>query len=98
LGGRGADLFFLGSLSLVDTMLDRSMDDVLAELPLGADLEAALLGESNLLRPVLEVAIAYERGCWEECDALALTLGLAKPTLSAVYVDGVQWAHDVFAA
>ena len=97
LDGREADLFFLGSLSLVDTMLDRSMDDVLAELPLGADLEAALLGESNLLRPVLEVAIAYERGCWEECDALALTLGLAKPTLSAVYVDGVQWAHDVFA-
>lgn len=98
LGGREADLFFLGSLSLVDTMLDRPMSDVLAELPLGEDLEAALLGKLNPLKPLLEVVIAYERGRWEECDALALPLGLAQATLSAVYIDGVKWAHDVFAA
>ena len=74
------------------------MSDVLAELPLGEDLEAALLGKLNPLKPLLEVVIAYERGRWEECDALALPLGLAQATLSAVYIDGVKWAHDVFAA
>ena len=98
LGGREAELFFLGSLSLVDAMLDRPMNDVLAELPLGEDLDAALLGKQNVLRPLLEVVIAYERGRWAECGVLARLLGLAEQTLSSVYMDGVRWAHDVFAA
>ena len=55
LGDRRSDLFFMGSLSLIDTMLDRPMDFAIAQLPLAEDLEAALLGQPNDLRPVLDL-------------------------------------------
>ena len=98
LAGREPDLFFVGSLSLVDTMLDRPMDELLTELPLGPDLEAALLGKPNALRPVLDLVIAYERADWEMCEALAKPLNLADETLAGAYRDGVTWARDVFVA
>ena len=97
LGDRAQDLFFLGSLSLIDTMMDRPMEMLVNELSLEKDVEMALLGHSNSLRQVLDLATAYERGQWERCTTLCAELGVAESKLAPVYADGVGWASDVFA-
>ena len=98
LAGRESDLFFLGLLSLVDSMLDRSMRDVLADLPLAEDLEAALLGRQNALRPLLDLIVAYERGEWGVCATLCAQLGVTDATIAHLYRDGVSWANEMFAS
>ncbi len=98
LGDRRSDLFFMGSLSLIDTMLDRPMDLVIAQLPLTEDLEGALLGQPNDLRPVLELVTAYERSQWGECERLCAQLGVEEPTIAGLYRDSLTWANAIFAA
>ncbi len=97
LDDREQDLFFLGSLSLIDTMMDRPMEMLVKELTLEKDVETALLGRSNPLRQVLDLATAYERGEWERCSTLCAELGVDEAELAPLYADGVSWASDVFA-
>ena len=93
---RRADLFLMGAFSLIDTMLDQPMADVLAQLPLDGDLKTALRGRSNALRPVLEFVQAYDHCDWEDCGRLALELGLDDRKVTTIYRDAVAWAMQSF--
>ena len=92
---RASELFLLGALSLIDAMLDQSMDDVLAQLPVTDDLKMALSGEGNELRPVLDLVESYERGNWMACRSLAVRLGLRENKTPGLYTDAVAWANAV---
>ena len=89
---RKADLFVLGAFSLIDTILDQPMSDVLSELPLADDLSSALGGGTSELRPVLELVLSYERGDWEGCVAHCRTLGVAETLVFHHYREAVSWA------
>ena len=91
---RKPDLFLLGALSLIDTMLDQPMSDVLAELPLADDLSSALGGGTGALRPVLELVLSYELGDWEGCAAHCRTLGVAETLVFQHYRAAASWAAE----
>ena len=94
---RRADLFLMGAFSLIDTMLEQPMAEVLAQLPLDGDLKTALRGRSNSLRPVLEFVQAYDHCDWEDCGRLAQKLGLDDRKVTTIYRDAVSWAMQSFA-
>src|SRR5205814_1287985 len=52
------DLFMVGLLSAVDAILDRPMLEVLADLPLSADVKGALMGKKEGYGRVLGMALA----------------------------------------
>jgi len=97
LGGRVADseMFLLGLCSLLDAILDRPLEEAIADLPLPADVKSALLGESNVPRQVLDVVIAYENGNWDEALDKARALGLAEDSPATVYSDALKWAREL---
>ncbi len=96
LGDRADELFTMGMWSLVDTILDRPMKDVLVEMPMSPDVEAALLGTENLLHDVLACTIAYERGNWTEMARLAAGLRLAETAIPRCYAEAIDWSQQVF--
>ena len=53
-------------MSLMDAILDRPMDVVIAQLPLTAECKEALRGADNSLGKLLRLAICCEHGAWEE--------------------------------
>ena len=61
--------FLLGMFSLLDVLLSQPMEEVLKEVGLSSELNAALLGEDNILRHVLDLVIAYEQGDWDKVIA-----------------------------
>ena len=63
--------FTVGLFSVVDAFMNTSMQDVLSELPLSAEVSDALLGRSGHLGEVLDWVLAYERGALRVPDALA---------------------------
>ena len=95
MSARKSELFFLGSLSLIETILDRPMADILADLPLAPDVEDALMGKTNPLRQVLDLVVAYERGAWTDFESLCTTLGVDHGTACRAYRDGLTWAQAV---
>ena len=80
--------FLLGIFSLLDVLLSLPMEDVLKEVALADDLNAALLGEDNDLRHILDLVVAYERGDWDTviscCELLKISPDRMKPTYDAV--------------
>jgi EAL and modified HD-GYP domain-containing signal transduction protein len=92
---RQPDYFFLGLLSCIDVLMRRPMRVMLAELPIAADVGAALMGEQNSLRDVLEVVVNYEQGNWEEVSRLAKKLDLKEQTFSNLYVQALRWSREL---
>jgi EAL and modified HD-GYP domain-containing signal transduction protein len=90
LSGQG---FLLGLCSLLDAILERPMDAVLADLPIDPETKAALLGTDNNLRRLLDCAIAYEGGEWQKAADLAQSLGIKASTLQTAYTDAIKWSR-----
>ena len=97
LGGRVADseMFLLGLCSLLDAILDKPLAEAIADLPLPTEVRAALMGEANVPRQILDVVIAYENGMWDEALEKARALGLSEDSPATVYSDALKWAREL---
>lgn len=83
--------FLLGMFSLSDVLLNQPMQDVLKEIALSPELNAALLGEQNELRSVLELAISYEQGDWDAVLAWCEREHVAPAHLKPYYNEVLEW-------
>jgi EAL and modified HD-GYP domain-containing signal transduction protein len=90
-----AEFFLLGLCSVLDAMLGRPMDKVIEELPLSETVRAALMGDQNTARLVLDAVIAYERGRWDEATDLALRAGTSPDRLGVAYAGALRWAREL---
>ena len=91
-----AEFFLMGLFSLIDTMLDRPMEEVLQGIDLAADIKLALLGRHNLHRDVYECVLALERADWDALAQSADKLVLEEGFVAACYLQAVDWANEVF--
>jgi c-di-GMP-related signal transduction protein len=92
------ELFLVGLCSLLDVILGKPMADAISDLPLSEPARAALLGQNNALRSVLESVIAYEDGGWEDAVASAETIGAPEPELQKAYTGALIWANELTSA
>jgi c-di-GMP phosphodiesterase len=89
LGADDADAyFFTGMLSIVDALLDKPMDEALADLPLAEDVVAALVQRAGGKGRTLKMAEACERGAWDE----AALPSLDASALAVLHVEAITWA------
>jgi EAL and modified HD-GYP domain-containing signal transduction protein len=90
----GGDGFLVGLCSLLEAMLGRPIEELLEHLPLDDQARAALLGEDNALRRMLDSVIAYERGDWPACLEHSARAGLASQQLAAAYNSALRSAQQ----
>jgi EAL and modified HD-GYP domain-containing signal transduction protein len=88
---RAPDGFLLGLFSMIDVLVGRPLAAVLQTLPVADDVREALLGNDSPLRPVYDLAIAYEQGDWSEVSCRAPKLGLEPRRVADMYVSAVGW-------
>jgi EAL and modified HD-GYP domain-containing signal transduction protein len=94
-GDRQLDLFMVGMFSLLDVILGQPLDTALDGVPLSADALAALHGERNTLRQVLDVVTAYEAAQWHRVAPAAELLGIPVPVIAGHYLAAVGWADGL---
>jgi len=87
--GSGA-AFTVGMLSTLDALLDRPMEEVMADLPLAADISTALLDHEGELGKYLAWTLACESS---DTKALPAT-GMSAGEISSLYVEAWSWARD----
>jgi len=92
-----SDLFLLGLLSLIDAMLEASMEEVLERVPLDRETKAVLLGKPSGLRPVYQLMLAHESGEWEAAAQLSQSLHLNSEEVAGFYWQAQLWAREVSA-
>jgi len=91
----GSDLFLLGLISAMDSILGIPMSDVLENVPLDQETAAVLRGGASPLRPLYQLMLAQESGNWESVPALARQLSLDETEVAAASAEAMQWAREV---
>jgi c-di-GMP-related signal transduction protein len=95
LRGQISTAFLVGMLSLVDALLDQSMDEFLNEIPLSDDIAATLRRQPSILTSILEMVIAYERGNWNKYEFYYRKLNLKSKDVKRMYIDAVLWESNI---
>jgi EAL and modified HD-GYP domain-containing signal transduction protein len=85
--------FTVGFFSILDALLDRPLRDVLEELPLTPDVNAAVLHHEGPAGAVLACVLAYERGDW---DKVKLT-GIGDEAIGSAWLAAVRETDDLVA-
>jgi c-di-GMP-related signal transduction protein len=90
-----SDLFLLGLLSLMDSILELPMTEVLEKVPLDQETKAVLLGEESYLRPLYQLMLAQESGDWQGTTVLTKALKLTESEVAEVHWNAMQWARQM---
>ena len=96
--GRLADpdgIFLLGLFSLLDAMLDTTMENALAKLPLDDFLKQALTLHEGPYAPFINAVIAYERKDKNSCIAAINAIGVAKQKIYPMYLSSLEYADSL---
>lgn len=97
-GTLGSEGFLLGMCSLLDAILEQPMPKLVEQLPLSSPMQAALLGEDNHERRILDCAIAQERGDWRDGAELAERAGFTPHTVALAHQSALRWSAEFLQA
>jgi c-di-GMP-related signal transduction protein len=89
-----SDLFLLGLLSLLDTILDLAMFSILEQIPVDRETKAVLLGQPSELSPLYELVVARESGQWEKTELLSTQLSLPESFIAESFWKATEWANQ----
>ena len=93
-GENPTEQFMLGLLSLMDAMLETSMDSIAKSLPLREAAKAALLGATNPASVPLGLTRSFESPAWRTRGGAANNPGVGEETLARLYMESVKWASE----
>ena len=85
--------FLVGLFSLIDAMLDNTMEKLLEALPLSEEIKSALVDNQGPLAEYLDLVTDYERGLWDSCLRRIHALGLDPARVIDGYVAAIEWAQ-----
>ncbi len=86
--------FLTGMMSLIDAILDESIDKVMEQLPLATEIKSAIMDGEGKLAEFLDLAKAFERGNWQEESNLEKELNLPSEKIPALYAEALNWADE----
>jgi EAL and modified HD-GYP domain-containing signal transduction protein len=86
--------FLTGMMSLIDAILDDQIEKIMEQLPLAAEIKAALIHGEGKLAEYLALAKAYERGSWDDVEQIRDSLELTVQQAPSFYNDSIQWATE----
>ena len=85
------DIYFTAGLfSVIDALMDSTMEDIVSQLPLSAILKDALLEQEGIIGEALKCCIAFERADWENVQFQ----NLEEIKIQKAYFDAVIWSND----
>jgi len=94
-GEDSGDAFLLGLFSLLDAMLDNSMERILGRLPLNDSVKTALIERQGKLFPYIDLVEHYEQCRWEAVDELLVIIDSPPEKVPELYMDAVNMANNV---
>ncbi|MCC5451149.1 HDOD domain-containing protein [Rheinheimera sp. UJ51] len=86
--------FLTGMMSLMDAILDESIESVMEKLPLAADIKNALVNKEGVLADYIRLIQCYETAHWAEATNTIKQLNLPVEKVPDAYHKAVQWANE----
>ncbi|RZQ52997.1 EAL domain-containing protein [Pseudoalteromonas phenolica] len=86
--------FLVGMMSLMDAILDESMEGVMKKLPLSNLIKDALVQKQGILAQYLCLIKAYEQADWELTGEYCERLKFSNDLLPEIYNQSVTWGNE----
>jgi c-di-GMP-related signal transduction protein len=90
-----SELFTLGLFSLIDAIMDDSMENLMSQIPLSSNIKEVLISRTGDLSGYLSLVESYERGDWEEIDEATNIMGIDHDDLPRQYMESLSWADSL---
>lgn len=87
--------FMVGLFSNIHLMIEKDINYVVQELPLNAEIKNALLGEQNIFRDILDLALAYENIDSDKITEMRKKLSISEGLLWKVYSKSIEWCGNI---
>lgn len=85
--------FLTGLLSLMDAIMDDTLEHVLERIPLSDEIRNALLDKKGFLAYMLALSTAYENADWGRVTSYCEKLKIDERKLPSLYYDATTWAN-----
>lgn len=89
-----SELFLMGLFSLIDAMLDNTMENIMKSLPLSKNIKQALIEAKGELVDYLKFVSYYETANWDQCSLINSKIRVDEDKISEFYQDAVNWADS----
>ncbi len=83
--------------SVIDALLDETMEEALDDVILTGDIKEALIHKTGRLSDPMQLVMAYENGQWDEANAYCEKIGMDQEKLSQGYLDAIRWTEETLA-
>ena len=93
--GFAPELFLAGLFSLLDIMLDQTMEQSLKLVHVSKKIEDVLLRQKGDLWPVMQFLFEYENANWQEVSRLMITENIDMDATYRAYTDALKWYRDL---
>nr|WP_181710771.1 EAL and HDOD domain-containing protein [Vibrio tarriae] len=87
--------FLTGMFSVLDSLLDQSLESIVKEMPIEEEVKQALTQGSGTLGQILALNKAYEMADWGQVVALGQALNLPNEAPTECYIEAVKWTADL---
>ena len=94
---RSQELFLTGLFSILDIILDCSMEEALSMVRVSGKIRAALLEHTGSLAEVLHYIVKYESAEWQEVSRQLVLKNIEIPDVSHAWVSSLQWYAKLIA-
>ena len=93
---KASELFLLGLFSVLDIILNVSLEEALGRVNVSKDISQALLNHKGELAEVYDFILAYESADWQEVGRMLIVKNIDTNTVFKAYTDSVTWYKEMF--
>lgn len=89
------ELFMVGMFSHLDTMMNQTMDSLLADMPLPEQVKKTLTGGKSSYLDILLLAKSFEECNWDNIVNLAVKYNIPEKLLADYQQQAFEWADEL---
>ncbi|UPR58038.1 HDOD domain-containing protein [Vibrio sp. ED004] len=93
--GHTEQAFMIGLFSLLDALLDLSLENLVEQLPLCKSIKVALLRRDGPYGTLLALEESFEHADWQQIDEHCADLGLSVEQVRTELTEARRWSHTV---
>lgn len=89
------ELFLMGLFSVLDIILEKSMDDALKLVQVSENIEKALVRNEGPFAGLLQFMIQYESADWQEVSRQLILLNVSDDDVYKAYFETLHWYRNL---
>ena len=91
-----SEFFLMGLFSMIGTIMDSPIEELLKDLPLSDLVKDALMGKDNPYKKIFDIIPSYEKADFGKVYRFASEMNIPSDVITKYYRDSITFAHDAF--